>query len=406
MDTTGIRFLDQLELGEDDVVFMRVDFNVPQDDDRNVTDDARIRAALPSIRHVVDTGAKLVLASHLGRPKKERDPQFSMEPVGAKLAELSELEVLIPEEFFGDDVLDGIEHLKRGQVLLLDNLRFNPGEKKGDAEFARNLAGLANYYVNDAFGVSHRKDASVYAVVEHFDRQHKAAGFLIKREIEALSRLQHQPERPFVAVMGGAKVSDKISVLESLVEKVDAILVGGAMAYTFLAAQGVEVGESLVERDHFDTVETILRRAKRGGKTIELPVDHVVAESMDVEQEEDVSVVEKSIAPGLAGFDVGPRTVANYARIIAEAKTVFWNGPMGVFEHGLFSKGTVEIAHALARSSAFSVVGGGDSAAAVKDAGVDSEIDHVSTGGGASLEFVEGRALPGIEALRANHPFS
>lgn len=406
MDTTGIRFLDQLELGEDDVVFMRVDFNVPQDEDGNVTDDARIRAALPSIHYVLDSGAKLVLASHLGRPKGGRDEKFSMEPVGAKLAELANLEVHIPEEMWGDEVKDGIDHLKKGQVVLLDNLRFDAGETKGDEELARNLASLANYYVNDAFGVSHRKHASVYQTVQHFDRKHKAAGFLIKKEIEALGQLQDNPRRPFVAVMGGAKVSDKISILEELIDKVDAILIGGAMAYTFLAEQGHAVGNSLVEKDHLDTAKTIITHAKRASKTLQLPVDHVAAESMDVDKPEDVSTVEGDIGEQLAGFDIGPKTIANYRKVIAEAGTVFWNGPMGVFEHGLFSNGTMEIARAIAESKAFSVIGGGDSAAAVKEAGVEDRIDHVSTGGGASLEFVEGQPLPGIEALRANHPFS
>lgn len=403
MDTTGILFVDQLALDENSVVFMRVDFNVPQDDDRNITDDARIRAALPSIRYVLDTGAKLILASHLGRPKGDRT-QFSMEPVGARLAELADVEVLIPEELYGDQVLDGIEHLKKDQVILLENLRFDPGETKGDAELARNLASLANFYVNDAFGAAHRKHASVYQMVEHFDRKHKAAGFLIKKEIEALGALD-QPKRPFVAVMGGAKVSDKIAILENLIDKVDAILVGGAMAYTFLKAQGHPVGNSLVEDDQLDTALNILKRAKRGNKTFELPIDHLVAQDMGVDKPDDVHYAEGEIGEQLVGFDIGPKTIARYRQIIAEAGTVFWNGPMGVFEHGLFANGTLEIAKCIAASSAFSVVGGGDSASAVKVAGVEDQIDHVSTGGGASLEFVEGKPLPGIEALRANHPF-
>ena len=404
MDTTGILFLDQLALDEDSVVFMRVDFNVPQDDEHNITDDARIRAALPSIRHVLDKGAKLILGSHLGRPKGKPDDRFRMEPVGARLAELADVEVMIPEEYFGDDVLDGVQHLKKGQVILLENLRFQPGETAGDEEFAKNLASNATFYVNDAFGAVHRKHASVYQIVQHFDRRHKAAGLLIKREIEALGQLDN-PKRPFVAVMGGAKVSDKIAVLENLVDKVDAILVGGAMAYTFLRAQDIAVGNSLVEDDQLDTALNILKRARRANKTFELPVDHVVASDMSVQQKDDVDIVDGPIGEELIGFDIGPKTVANYAKIIAEAGTVFWNGPMGVFEHEFFSHGTVGIAKALAASNAFSVVGGGDSASAVKVAGVDEAIDHVSTGGGASMEFVEGKPLPGIEALRANHPF-
>ncbi len=353
----------------------------------------------------MESGAKLVLASHLGRPKGQRVEGLSMEPVGARLAELIEGEVLIPEEHFGDEVIDGIANLRKNQVVLLENLRFDPGEKAADPEFAENLASLATHYVNDAFGAVHRKHASVYTMVQHFDRRHKAAGLLIKKEIEALSRLDENPPRPFVAVMGGAKVSDKIGALETLLDKVDAILVGGAMAYTFLKSQGVAVGNSLVEDDQLETAKSILKRAKRLNKEILLPNDHIVAESMEVEREEDAHTVEGPIGERMIGFDIGPQTVERYRKVIADAGTVFWNGPMGVFEHGLFANGTVQIAHAIAESDAFSVVGGGDSASAVKVAGVHDQIDHVSTGGGASMQFVEGEPLPGIEALRANHPF-
>ena len=405
MDTTGIQFLDRMALDDESVVFMRVDFNVPLDSDGNVADDARIVGALPSIQHVMASGAKLVLASHLGRPKGAPDPKYSMEPAGAKLAELLGVEVHIPDQFYGDEVLDGIEKLRKNQVVMLENLRFHPGEEKGDPEFAAGLASIATHYVNDAFGTAHRKHASVYQMVEHFRRGRTACGFLIQKELECLGRLQDNPARPFVAVMGGAKVSDKITVLETLLDKVDAILVGGAMAYTFLKAQGVEVGNSLVEDDQLDTARTILTRAKRQNKRVELPSDHLAARGLDVETANDVNQVD-IIGEGLVGLDIGPATRARYAAIIADAGTVFWNGPMGVFEHPLFAEGTVEIAHALAASNAFSVVGGGDSASAVKVAGVEDQVDHVSTGGGASLEFIEGKALPGIEALRANHPFS
>lgn len=406
MDMTGIQSLDQMPLDEESVVFMRVDFNVPLDAERNVTDDARIVGALPSIKHVMATGAKLVLASHLGRPKGKPEPKYSMEPAGAKLAELLGIEVHIPDEFYGPEVEDGIEHLKRNQVILLENLRFHPGEEKGDPEFAAGLASLATHYVNDAFGTAHRKHASVYQMVQHFRRGRVACGFLIQKELECLGRLQDNPTRPFVAVMGGAKVSDKIEVLETLVDKVDTVLVGGAMAYTFLKAQGIAVGNSLVEDDQLDTARAILTRAKRQNKRVELPSDHRVAKGLDVKDPAQVSVEADAIGEGLVGLDIGPHTAARYGEIIATAGTVFWNGPMGVFEHPLFAEGTVSIAKSMAATKAFTVVGGGDSASAVKVAGVEDQIDHVSTGGGASMEFVEGKALPGIEALRTNHPFS
>ncbi len=405
MDTTGIQFLEQMALDDEAIVFMRVDFNVPLDDDGNVLDDARIVGALPSIKHVLATGAKLVLASHLGRPKGAPDPKYTLEPAGAKLAELLDLEVHMPQEWYGDEVVDGIERLRRNQIVMLENLRFHPGETEGDAEFAAGLASIATHYVNDAFGTAHRKHASVYQMVEHFRRGRTACGFLIQKELQSLGRLQLNPTRPFVAVMGGAKVSDKITILETLIDKVDTVLVGGAMAYTFLKAQGHEVGSSLVEDDQLETATAILTRARRQNKRIELPSDHVVASGLKVERADEVSTVTGAIPDGLAGLDIGPATRQHYASIIADAATVFWNGPMGVFEHPMFADGTVEVARALAASKAFSVVGGGDSASAIKVAGVEDQIDHVSTGGGASLEFIEGKPLPGIEALRANHPF-
>lgn len=404
MDTTGIQSLEQMPLDEESVVFMRVDFNVPLDADRNITDDARIVGALPSIEYVMEQGAKLVLASHLGRPKGKPNPADSLEPVGARLAELLDVEVLIPDEWYGDDVRNGIEHLKRNQLILLENLRFHPGETTGDAEFAEGLASIATHYVNDAFGTAHRKHASVYQMVQHFRRGRTACGFLIQKELESLGRLDHAP-RPFVAVMGGAKVSDKITILENLVDKVDVVLIGGAMAYTFLHAQGEQVGGSRIEADQVEVAQAILTRAKRQHKRFELPIDHVVAPKFDTTEAADLEVVDV-IGSAQLGLDIGPRTRARYAELLAGAGTIFWNGPMGVFENPLFAEGTMQVARAIAESSAFSVIGGGDSASAVKVAGVEAQIDHVSTGGGASLEFVEGKALPGIEALRANHPFS
>ncbi len=403
MDITGIKFIDQLDLA-DKRVFMRVDFNVPLDDECNVTDDTRIRMALPTIEHAMKAGAKVILASHLGRPKGEVDEKLSLKPVGEELAGWLDIDVIMPEETTGGFVQKLIEDMRGGQVMLLENLRFNPGEKGGDPEFARALADLADVYVNDAFGTSHRKHASMYHMVKYFDRNSKGAGFLIKKEIGKLGKLD-DPKRPFTAIMGGAKVSDKLGVLETLVEKVDNVLIGGAMAYTFLKAQGIEVGKSMVEEDFLQEAKNILSKAERRGVSFKLPVDHVVAASIDASADDAQTTARQSIPAGKAGFDIGPKTVDNYREVIAESATVFWNGPMGVFERGPFAQGTMAIAHAVADSDAFSVIGGGDSAAAVNKAGVESKISHVSTGGGASLQMVEGKPLPGIEALRANYPF-
>ena len=405
--TTGIVFIDDLPSFDEARVFIRVDFNVPLEDDGTISDDARIRAALPTIEYALERNAKVILASHLGRPKGKRDERLSMVPVGQRLSELlGGKEVIVPEDNLDEDVHRLVEQLRPGhQVLLLENTRFDPGEKKGDREFAQKLADLADYYVNDAFGTSHRAHASVYQMVEHFDRRHKAAGFLIKRELEMLGNLLQAPAPPFVAIMGGAKVSDKLGVLESLIQRVDAVLIGGAMAYTFLKAQGHEVGASLVEEDMVDTAASILQKARRHNTRVHLPRDHRVARSIDASGDEVQTTESPAIPVGMSGFDIGPKTIDTFSDVIRGAGTVFWNGPMGVFEKQPFAAGTLAVARVLARSEAKSVVGGGDSAAAARDAGVLDQITHVSTGGGASLEFVEGKPLPGVEALRANHPF-
>lgn len=405
MDLTGIQFIDQLDLAEKRVL-IRCDFNVPLNAEQEITDDTRIQAALPTIRYVLaQPDTKVILASHLGRPKGEFDEKWSMKPVGARLAELLDTEVLVPEEIGGEFVLKLIQEARHGQIILLENLRFAPGEKGGDPDFGRTLADLADVYINDAFGTSHRKDASMYHVAKFFDRNHKAAGFLIKEELTQLSKLTDAPKKPFTAIVGGAKVSDKLGVLTTLVEQVDHLLIGGAMAYTFLRAQKIDVGNSLVEEDFIDRARQILVKANKRGVDLRLPVDHVVARDINADASDTRVTEGQEIARGLSGFDIGPRTIDQYRSVIAKSQSIFWNGPMGVFENEAFARGSMAIAQAVANSTAFSVVGGGDSVAAVNVAGVQADISHISTGGGASLELIEGKELPGIEALRANYPF-
>lgn len=410
MDTTGIHFIDEFNLKEEMTVLVRVDFNVPLSDGE-VSDDTRIRAALPTIEHVIESGAKLILCSHLGRPKGTRDPKLSLEPVAARLAEiidtdtlLYDMEVVFPENILGTDVDTLLTELNPNrQIMLLENLRFHPGEKAGDDEFAKELAELADVYINDAFGATHRKHASVYTINKYFDRNHRGAGFLIKSELEGLGKLLNRTETPYVAIVGGAKVSDKLGVLKSLLDRVDTILIGGAMAYTFLAAKGVSVGDSLVEHDYIEEARSILDRTRVQNTDIILPDDHCTGTSLEATEAR--ITPDATIPDGQMGLDIGPQTRERFKQIIASAATVFWNGPLGVFENPAFADGTLAIAHAVAEAKAYSVIGGGDSAAAVARAGVAEAIDHVSTGGGASLQLVEGNPLPGIESLRPNHPF-
>lgn len=376
-------------------VLMRCDFNVPMKDG-TITDDRRIQAALPSINYVLDHGGKLILMSHLGRPDKKYDPAFTMAPVAKRLSELLGRNVALAEDetVVGEQAKRLTAEMKEGDVVLLENVRFVKGETKNDAQFAKDLASLADLYVNDAFGTAHRAHSSTAGVADYLP---SALGFLIDKELAFMGKALEDPERPFVAILGGAKVSDKISVIENLLEKVDKLVIGGAMAYTFKKAAGYTIGTSLVEEDKIDVANAVVKKAKDKGVTLLLPIDNIVAKEFKEDAEH--MIVDQDIPDGYMGMDIGPKTIELFNKELADAKTVIWNGPMGVFEMDAFAGGTKAIAEILAGLDATTIIGGGDSAAAVEKLGYADKMSHISTGGGASLEFLEGKKLPGIEAI-------
>jgi phosphoglycerate kinase len=411
----GIKFIDEFDL-KDKRVFIRCDFNVPMEKtaagELVIADDNRIRAALPTIRYAIEHGAKIVLASHFGRPESRDDRQYSLEPVGHRLGELLECEVILVDDPASDAPKGLLPGLRQNQIILLENLRFEKGETKNSRDFALRLAAYTDVYIDDAFGACHRAHASIEALPQSVDK--KGAGFLIKREIEMLDTLLYDthdplnPRHPYMAILGGSKVSDKIPVIESLMDKVDSFIVGGAMSYTFLAAQNIAVGNSRVERDRLNFAKEMIARLQARGKAILLPIDHVIANDFLAPTE--IRITETSAIPdGFMGLDIGPKTRELYRKELMRAKTVFWNGPMGVFERAEFAKGTFGIAETLAAlraetASAITIVGGGDSASAAEASGFKDKMTHISTGGGASLEYLQGDKLPGLEVLRNLRP--
>lgn len=389
----GIKTVRDFEF-QDKVVFLRLDLNVPLDKG-TITDENRINATLETIKYIQGKGGKLVLASHLGRPKSEKDKEFSLEPVAKRLSEKLNMEVILVEDPKATAVKQLLHTLRKDQMILLENVRFEPGETKDSEEFAQRIASYTDIYINDAFGASHRAHATIHALPKLIPQ--RGIGFLIEKEINMLDQLLENPKRPYVAVLGGSKVSDKIAVIEKLMEVVDAFIIGGAMAYTFLKAQGQPVGKSLVENDKLKYAKEMIERIEARNKTILLPVDHLVTTSISNTTDAKIS---KTIGENELGVDIGPESLKKFNTLIAEAGTVFWNGPMGVFETPAFSKGTFGLAKAIAESKAVKIVGGGDSASAAEMSGYADKMTHISTGGGASLEYLQGDKLPGLEVLR------
>lgn len=390
-----MKYIDQIEV-KGKRVFLRVDFNVPMDKEGNVTSDKRVRANIPTINYALEKGAKLIIASHLGRPKGKRVDEMSLKPVVKVLSGLLQKEVMFLDDCVGSAVEKAVSIMKEGDIILLENLRFHPGEDKNDVEFAKQLAALCDIYIDDAFAVSHRAASSNSAITGFVSIC--AAGFLLKNEVEYFKKAMVKPAKPLVAIIGGAKVSDKIGLLENLIEKVDKIIIGGGMAFTFLRAAGYETGKSLCEEDMLDTARKIVEKAKQKNVPFLLPVDAVIAQVATADAEVKICGV-KDIPKDWIGLDIGPATISAFSDALQGVKTIIWNGPMGMFELAPFSKGTFELAGAVANSGALSIIGGGDTDTAIKKAGLSAKMSYISTGGGAFLEWLEGKTLPGIAAL-------
>ncbi len=377
-------------------VLVRCDFNVPMDEEKNITDNTRIVAALPTIKYLLENNCAIILCSHLGRPKGEFKPEFSLKPVAKELSKLLNKEIIMANDVIGEDAKSKAKNLQNGQIMLLENVRFHREETDNDPEFSKQLASMAEVYVNDAFGAAHRAHSSTAGVAQYLPA---VSGFLIEKELKFLGNALNNPERPFVAIMGGAKVSDKIGVIDSLLEKVDTLIIGGGMAYTFFKAQGYEVGNSICEMDKLDLAKELMEKAKNKGVKLMLPVDTKIGKEFKPDTESK-TVSWTEIPEGWEGFDIGEESIKMFAEEIKKAKTVVWNGPLGLFEFDQFAIGTNSIAEVLSQIDATTIIGGGDSAAAVRKAGLENKMTHISTGGGASLEFLEGKKLPGIECLQ------
>ncbi len=390
--------IDNVEL-KNKRVLVRVDFNVPLDENQSITNDIRIRASLPTINKIINDGGKAILMSHLGRPKGERKPEFSLKPAAVRLGELLGKEVRFVDDCIGEEVLTAVNRMKPGDVLVLENVRFHKGETKNDPDFAKQLAQLGDVYINDAFGSAHRAHASTEGITKFIEIC--AAGYLMEKEIDYLGTALANPERPYCAILGGAKISGKIDVINNLMDKVDTLIVGGGMAFTFFKAQGKEIGKSLLEEEKLEMAKDILEKLKNSNAKFLLPVDVVASEEFSNDSQFEI-VSSENIPAGKMGLDIGPETIKLFNDELLKSKTIVWNGPMGVFEMDNFAKGTIAVTQALVEATengAVTVVGGGDSAAAISKAGLEDKVSHVSTGGGASLEFLEGKTLPGVAAL-------